>query len=147
MKNTTSALRGVLVAAAALLIATPAQAAAPRPDGTGNWLYLTVTRSDDRSMDVNGTLLMCDPPQGHAQAGRACAELTEAEGDIGRIPHKDAICPMVYAPVTVSARGQWNGHPVDYGQTFSNACALQARTGAVFALPDRTPVRTVPGLR
>lgn len=145
MKNTTLALRGVLVAAAALLIATPAQAA-PRPAGTGNWLYVTVTRSDDRSMDVNGTLLMCDPPQGHAQAGQACAELTEAEGDIGRIPRKDAICPMVYAPVTVSARGQWNGRPVDYSQTFSNACDLQARTGAVFALPDRTPVRTVPGL-
>ncbi|MFE9093456.1 SSI family serine proteinase inhibitor [Streptomyces sp. NPDC007264] len=146
MKNTTLALSGALAAAAALLVAAPAQAV-PRPAGTGNWLYLTVTRSDDRSMDVNGTLLLCDPPRGHVLAGQACAELAAAEGDIGRIPRRDAMCPMVYAPVTVSARGQWNGQAVDYSHTFSNACDLQARTGAVFALPDRTPVRTVPGLR
>ena len=41
---------------------------------------------------------------------------------------------MLYAPVTVQARGQWNGRPVEYRETFSNGCVMGARTGAVFAL-------------
>ncbi|MET8942616.1 SSI family serine proteinase inhibitor [Streptomyces sp. NPDC004542] len=78
---------------------------------------------------------MCDPPQGHARAAEACAELKKAEGDIGAIPQKkNVFCPMVYAPVTVRARGEWHGRPVDFRETFSNACAMGARTGAVFAL-------------
>lgn len=124
----TAALRGGLLAAAALLLATttPAPAAATSP---GNWLYLTVTRRDTR-----GTLLLCDPPAGHARAADACAELGAAGGDIGRIPPKDAICTMQYAPVTVRARGEWSGRPVAYERTFSNGCVLAARTGSVFAL-------------
>ena len=41
---------------------------------------------------------------------------------------------LLYAPVTVQARGQWNGRPVEYRQSFSNTCLMEARTGAVFAL-------------
>lgn len=41
---------------------------------------------------------------------------------------------MIYAPVTTHARGEWNGHQVDYTRTFSNACVMAARTGEVFAL-------------
>jgi hypothetical protein len=140
MTKTNLALRGALLAAAALLTATPAQAA-PRPVATGNWLYLTVTQGDARSRDIRGTLLSCNPPQGHAHAVRACAELATARGDIGRIPHSNTFCPMIYAPVTVSARGQWNGRKVDYSSTFSNACELAAKTGSVFALSDQVTDR------
>ncbi|MGV9246406.1 SSI family serine proteinase inhibitor [Streptomyces sp. NPDC003710] len=140
--KTTRALRGALIAAAALLPVVPAQAA-PRPAVTGNWLYLTVTNGDDRSRDINGTLLLCDPPRGHSQAAQACAELEAAQGDIGRIPAGHSLCPMLYAPVTVSARGEWDGRPVEYSHTFANSCELQASTGAVFALTDRA----VPGVR
>ncbi|MGW1157905.1 SSI family serine proteinase inhibitor [Streptomyces sp. NPDC002513] len=148
--KTTLALRGVLIAATALLPMAPAQAA-PRPAATGNWLYLTVANGDDRSRDINGTLLLCDPPQGHSEAVEACAELDAAQGDIGRIPPDDSFCPMLYAPVTVSARGEWDGRPVEYSHTFANTCELQARTGAVFALADRALPgvrhRSVPGVR
>ncbi|MEU6097204.1 SSI family serine proteinase inhibitor [Streptomyces sp. NPDC047079] len=140
--KTTLALRGALIAAAVLLPVVPAQAA-PRPAATGNWLYLTVTNGDERSRDISGTLLLCDPPQGHSEAAEACAELDAVQGDIGRIPPDDSLCPMLYAPVTVSARGEWDGRPVEYSHTFANACELQARTGSVFALVDRG----VPGVR
>ncbi|WP_055494666.1 SSI family serine proteinase inhibitor [Streptomyces sp. TP-A0356] len=146
MTKTTLALRGALLAAAALLTTTPAQAA-PHPVTTGNWLYLTVTQGDTRSREIRGAMLLCNPPLGHARAAQACAELDAARGDIGRIPRKDAFCPMIYAPVTVSARGQWEGRHVDYGRTFSNTCDLAARTGSVFALADRESDRKVPGLR
>ncbi|MFJ5302491.1 SSI family serine proteinase inhibitor [Streptomyces sp. NPDC088350] len=130
-----SALRGALLAAVALLAAgqAPAQAA-PRHAAQGDWLYLTVTRGDSRSSDTRGTLLLCDPPQGHAHAAEACAELGAAGGDIDAIPAESVFCPMIYAPVTAHARGEWKGRQVDYTRTFSNVCVMAARTGEVFAL-------------
>ncbi|WP_019071457.1 MULTISPECIES: SSI family serine proteinase inhibitor [Streptomyces] len=131
----TTTLRGALLAVALLLAAgqAPAQAA-PRHGLQGDWLYLTVTRGDSRSSDTRGTLLLCDPPQGHARAAEACAELAAAGGDIDAIPAAGVFCPMVYAPVTAHARGEWKGRQVDYTRTFSNRCVLAARTGDVFAL-------------
>jgi hypothetical protein len=130
---TANVVRGVLPAAAALLVvgATPAQGAVQEAR-TGDWLYLTVTRGDARSGEPRSTLLRCDPPQGHRRAAEACNQLDAVDGDIGRIPLKDGYCPMVYAPVTAHARGQWKGRPIEYRETFTNTCALVARTGAVF---------------
>ncbi|MEU9451337.1 SSI family serine proteinase inhibitor [Streptomyces sp. NPDC048277] len=129
-----TAAGGALLAAAALLAAGPAQAAPGGARG-GDYLYLTVTKGDSRSSDTRGTLLLCDPPQGHSHAVEACARLAAVAGDITRItPAKDALCPMVYAPVTAQARGEWDGRPIEYSETFSNSCQLAARTGPVFAL-------------
>ncbi|MFE3852004.1 SSI family serine proteinase inhibitor [Streptomyces griseorubiginosus] len=127
------AARAGLTATAALLLAAAAPAPAEARSG-GDYLYLLVTKGDSRSSDTRGTLLLCDPPQGHGRATEACAQLDAAGGDIGALPAADVYCPMVYAPVTVQARGQWGGRPVEYRQTFPNGCVMEARTGAVFAL-------------
>ncbi|MFJ3232017.1 SSI family serine proteinase inhibitor [Streptomyces sp. NPDC086787] len=142
----------VLLAATALAAAGPAVAAGPAPSGadSGTWLQLTVTRGDTLSLPLDpartptvpsggtrGRLLLCDPPKGHPRAAGACADLAAADGDIGRIPPKeDAVCTMIYAPVTARAYGQWHGRIVTYEKTFSNACTMAARTGALFALDD-----------
>ncbi|WP_151481824.1 SSI family serine proteinase inhibitor [Streptomyces albicerus] len=136
MTNTqkaTTAVRAWMLAACALLVAgaAPARATAAQDSVPGNWLYVTVSRGDTR-----GALLLCDPPQGHPRAVRACEELQAADGDIGRIPDKDAYCAMLYAPVTASARGEWGGRRVTYTETFANSCVMAAKTGAVFALSD-----------
>ncbi|MCX4904586.1 SSI family serine proteinase inhibitor [Streptomyces sp. NBC_00878] len=150
MTNThkaTAAVRTCLLAACALLVAgsVPARAAAPPESLAGNWLYVTVTRGDIRagdtdsdtgSGDTRGALLLCDPPQGHAHAVRACGELRAAGGAIGRIPPTGVHCPMIYAPVTASARGEWGGRAVTHTETYANSCVLAARTGAVFALSN-----------
>ncbi|MGW3207713.1 SSI family serine proteinase inhibitor [Streptomyces sp. NPDC001135] len=132
-----TATAGALLTAAGLLAAAPAQAA-PRSTFplTDNWLYLTVARGETvQSGDKHGTLLLCDPlPLGYARAAEACADLAAVEGDIARIPKKKVFCPMIFAPVTVHAHGQWNGRPVDYQQTYSSKCVMEARTGAVFAV-------------
>ncbi|MEU5704523.1 SSI family serine proteinase inhibitor [Streptomyces aurantiacus] len=142
-QKATTAVRACLLAACALLVAgpVPARAAALPQSPPGDWLYVTVTRGDARTGDVRsgdtrGALLLCDPPQGHAHAARACEELRAAHGDVGRIPLKETFCPMVYAPLTAAARGEWGGRTITYEETFANACALTARTGAVFALPE-----------
>jgi hypothetical protein len=128
-----TAAAGALLAAAGLLAAGPAQAAA-RDIHPGNWLYLTVTKGDARAGDTRGTLLLCDPPRGHARAAEACGELDGVEGDIGRITARSGFCPMIWAPVTARARGQWNGRPVTFQETYASRCVMHARTGSVFSL-------------
>ncbi|MFS8197391.1 SSI family serine proteinase inhibitor [Streptomyces sp. CWNU-52B] len=154
-QKATAAVRACLLATCALLVAGPVQARAaalPEPSA-GDWLYVTVTDGDSggsrpgeaRSGDVRpgdprsgatrGTLLLCDPPRGHVHAARACEELRAAHGDVGLIPAEDSFCPMVYAPVSATARGTWGGRAITYKETFANSCVLTARTGAVFDLP------------
>ncbi|WP_105968786.1 SSI family serine proteinase inhibitor [Streptomyces geranii] len=134
LRTTVRAVRGALLAVGLLAAASaPAQAASQYTAGD-NWLYVTVTRGESGSGGTRGTLVLCDPPQGHAQADRACADLDAADGDIAGIPPRKVICPMLYAPVTVHAHGEWNGRPQEYDRTFSNGCELGARTGSVFAL-------------
>ncbi|KRD22849.1 MULTISPECIES: SSI family serine proteinase inhibitor [unclassified Streptomyces] len=134
------AVRRVLPAAAALLLAAgaaPAALAASHDALPGNWLQLTVTRGDARSSDTRGTLLLCDPPQGHARAAEACDALARSGGDVEAVQRDTGrVCPLVYAPVTVRAQGRWNGRPVDYSHTYSNDCEREALTGPVFALDD-----------
>ncbi|MFG1667130.1 SSI family serine proteinase inhibitor [Streptomyces sp. Y7] len=135
MTRSISAVRGgLLAAAAALALGVTTPPATAQDSDSGNWLFVTVTRGDGRHGGTPGTLLLCDPPQGHARAAEACADLDRVGGDIGKLRQKDAFCPMIYAPVTAHARGEWNGHPVDYRETFSNGCGLAAQTGAVFAV-------------
>ncbi|MFF4760051.1 SSI family serine proteinase inhibitor [Streptomyces sp. NPDC001292] len=134
-KAATTRLRHGLTAAAALLLAGAAPApAAHRSTSQSDWLYVTVTHGDARSGDVRGALLLCDPPRGHAHAAGACTELRSSGGDIHGIPHRDVLCPMIYAPVTANARGRWKGRTVHYTETFSNTCEMNARTGDVFAV-------------
>ncbi|MEV5438837.1 SSI family serine proteinase inhibitor [Streptomyces sp. NPDC052682] len=134
------ALRRGLPAALALVAVCGAPAQASDRDTTGvDWLYLTVTQGETPAADSRGTLLQCDPPDhrptGHPRAADVCAELDAAGGDIDGLPVRDEYCPMVYAPVTAHADGQWRGKPVTYTRTFPNACVMAARTGAVFAFP------------
>ncbi|GAA3116248.1 SSI family serine proteinase inhibitor [Streptomyces echinatus] len=129
----TAAAAGALLAAAGLLTAGPARAASP-DNQQGNWLYLTVTRGDARTGVTHGALLLCDPPRGHAHAAQACGELADVQGDIDRIPAADVFCPMIFAPVTTHARGRWNGRSVDFTETYTSVCVMNARTGHVFAL-------------
>ncbi|MDX3641674.1 SSI family serine proteinase inhibitor [Streptomyces sp. MB09-02B] len=136
MTKPTHAVRGCLLAALALLT-LGASAPDPTTAVQSDWLYVTLTRGDDaRSSDTRGTLLLCDPPQGHGRAAEACAELGRTDGDIARIPHRDTVCTEIYAPVRATAEGRWSGRQVTYEQTFANACVMSARTGAVFALSD-----------
>ncbi len=137
--TTATAVRGGLLAAAALLLAcaAPAEAGAGAP---GDWLYLTVTRDEARtshhtdSAGTRGALLLCGPPRGHARAAAAGTQLAASGGDPGAVAPRDTLCTMLHAPVTARARGEWHGRPVDYTKTFSNACVMGMRTGAVFAL-------------
>nr|WSX81946.1 subtilase-type protease inhibitor [Streptomyces sp. NBC_00899] len=79
--------------------------------------------------------LSCDQvPRGtHPLALPACTALSAAGGDFDALPGQPGVCRDPYAPITVTARGEFRGHPVDWRKKFVNRCILRAATGAVFA--------------
>ncbi|PWI08880.1 serine protease [Streptomyces sp. NWU339] len=136
-RTSVKAVRGALLAVVALLACAapaPAQADTRGAAAPDTWLAVGIDRGEPRSGTTSGSMLLCDPPQGHPRAADACAELAAANGRISDIPARDTICTMVHAPVTAHARGKWRGRPVEYTETFPNACVMRARTGSVFAL-------------
>ncbi|MEU9700144.1 SSI family serine proteinase inhibitor [Streptomyces sp. NPDC047981] len=117
-------------AVAGVALAGTAGAAAPAP---ATRILLTVT--SDATGDIEAALLGCRPTGGtHPEAEAACEELRAAGGDFDQLPvTPDAICPMVYDPVTATAEGTYDNEPVTWKKTYANACLLSVETGKVFA--------------
>jgi hypothetical protein len=79
--------------------------------------------------------LQCYPSGGtHPKAAEACADVTKASGDLAQVPaqRNARACFMIYAPVTVSAQGEWNGQPVQFQEQYPNTCVMRDKTGSVF---------------
>lgn len=111
---------------------TPASTTQAAPASVLNLSVAADARSNRQPRSV---VLSCEPAGGtHPKAEQACAELDRANGRFGslRSGNENAMCPLVYRPVTVTATGTWRGKPVEHKQTYSNACTLRAYTGAVF---------------
>lgn len=124
-------VRRILLAAAtsaALLAAPYGAAAAPPTPGPG----LVLTAGTHRAT------LACEPvPHGtHPLPLPACTALSAADGDFDALPGWPGVCREPYAPVTVTARGEFRGQPVDWRKKFANPCILRAATGPVFAFAD-----------
>jgi hypothetical protein len=79
--------------------------------------------------------LQCDPPGGtHPKAAQACADVAKAGGQLAQMPAgtNPRACFMIYAPVTVTARGDWQGQAVRFTEKFPNTCVMRDKTGSVF---------------
>jgi hypothetical protein len=79
--------------------------------------------------------LRCDPPGGtHPKAAEACADVAKSRGDLKTLPanQNPRACFMIYAPVTVSAQGDWRGQPVKFTTQFPNTCVMHDKTGSIF---------------
>ncbi|MFD3943143.1 SSI family serine proteinase inhibitor [Streptomyces sp. NPDC058579] len=124
----TAALTGLAVTGLAL----PGTADADDPEPATR-ILLTVTSG--ATGDTESASLGCSPAGGdHPEAEAACDELDTADGDFDRLEvTPDAICPMIYDPVTATATGTYDTEPVAWKKTFSNACLLNVETGKVFA--------------
>jgi len=80
-------------------------------------------------------VLQCDPTGGtHPKAAEACADVAKAGGDLAQMPAnaKPQACFMIYAPVTVTAQGKWQGQPVRFTKKYPNTCVMHDKTGSVF---------------
>ncbi|XRQ13472.1 SSI family serine proteinase inhibitor [Actinomadura welshii] len=124
----TAALAGTAVAVpAALAQAAPAQAHAPA-EPVGAYLLMVVPEEGP----VTAKTLWCGPDGGTlSSASRACAQLASVDGEVARIPRRDGPCTLEYAPVRVSADGQWRGAPRHFVQTYPNRCVAMRATGGI----------------
>lgn len=121
------------VAAAVLLTGSGSAVATtlPEPD-PGAVLTLSVQEEADGA--TTGTSLECEPAGGdHPQPRSACELLAEFDGDFEAVDTKSCdACVLIYAPVTVTAEGHWQGDVVDYTETFPNKCVMIGEKGAIF---------------
>lgn len=78
--------------------------------------------------------LYCGPTGGNHPYGTvACHDLEVAHGSLDKLPGVPGKpCSGLYAPVKVTAMGEWNGMPVYFHNTYRNQCLLHASTGPVF---------------
>jgi hypothetical protein len=79
--------------------------------------------------------LQCEPTGGtHPKAAQACADVAKAGGDLAQMPAStnSRACFMIYAPVTVTAQGEWQGQAVRFTEKFPNSCVMRDKTGSVF---------------
>ncbi|MER5966813.1 SSI family serine proteinase inhibitor [Streptomyces sp. NPDC002057] len=131
MNKIVSVLAATLLAAA---LAPTATAAAPTAETTR--LQLTAERIEDGVDTIGFVWLDCpatDRPA-HPHRAEACAALDAADGDFDRLPGQPgARCTAEHSPVTLSARGTYQGRSVDWTRTYGNPCQANAQTGAVFA--------------
>ncbi|WP_406134880.1 subtilase-type protease inhibitor [Streptomyces sp. NBC_01089] len=94
-------------------------------------LVLTIGRGDEAaSTVVRAVTLSCAPqPRGtHPASQAACAELEAVGGDLTLLSGAptDERCSLLWAPVTVTADGVWQGRRVAWRATYGNACQMNA---------------------
>ncbi|MFP8941279.1 subtilase-type protease inhibitor [Streptomyces fenghuangensis] len=127
-----------LAGPAATATAAPSPAAADRPSGP-SVLVLTAAAGENPATapERRSTTLVCPPGSGgtHPDPERACAALRSVDGEVGALVETDAdrVCPMIWDPVTITARGFWEGRQVSYERTFANSCVMEGATGPVFS--------------
>ncbi|MFJ6752339.1 MULTISPECIES: SSI family serine proteinase inhibitor [unclassified Streptomyces] len=118
----------VTAGAAVLTALAPAGATAPSAD---EQLFLTVSGSGNTW--IRGVQLVCPDTLGsHPEGVAACDALIGAAGDLNRLPGDPRACTREYDPVTATAKGTWQGRPVEWTKSYPNSCTLESATGAVF---------------
>jgi hypothetical protein len=121
-----------VAATAAVLVAPNAAALAATPARASDASVLVLTVQAPQQPERH-RVLRCGPTGGdHPYAAQACGELDRARGNPAAVPGEPRVCPYIYRPVTVTARGYWQGRLVDFAETYPNDCVLHARTGSLY---------------
>ncbi len=112
----------------------PAASAATATPRAAHTLALTSNPGESPTRDARTSVLNCLPPGGtHPQAAWSCYELRKAGGDPAKVNlDLGDPCYLIWAPVTVTARGVWEGRRIDYQETFPNDCVLHTVKGPLF---------------
>jgi Subtilisin inhibitor-like len=119
---------GALAVCCAAITVTAVPAAAAIPSS----LILTARASNEPAHVVR---LTCDPTGGtHPDAQTTCMQIARVGGDLTKLPaiEEHRFCPMIFAPITVTASGLWRGMPVLFEDNYTNGCVRDNRTGSLF---------------
>ncbi|MER7577593.1 subtilase-type protease inhibitor [Streptomyces sp. NPDC126514] len=128
------------LAAAGLAATTPSAHAEPSSLYAPSALVLTTANGEGPDAAIQRAVTLSCAPRAtgtHPSPASACAELRQTAGDVQALlsSEDNRLCPMIYAPVTVSIDGVWQGQRISWRQTFANDCKRGAATdtGTLFA--------------
>jgi hypothetical protein len=127
-----------IVTGALALTAGPAAASTPHSLYAPSALVLTTGQGESATTATveRAVTLTCNPTADgtHPDAEAACADLERAHGQPGLTLNDDSdrFCPQIYAPVTLTADGVWEGRRVSYERTFPNSCVADSRVTTLF---------------
>ncbi len=110
-------------------------AARARLGGSGAGASQLTLRTSVGAAAGRSVTLNCEPAGGsHPKALQACEDVAKSGGDLKAMPAaaNPRACFMIYAPVTVSAEGDWHGQPVRFTAKYPNTCVMRDKTGSVF---------------
>lgn len=101
-------------------------------DARPNAVFLSVTAHGNTTLKA--VYLRCPGmTAGHPYGEAVCAVIDAVDGDFNRLPSNPSRrCAEEHAPVTATMGGLWRERSISWQKTFSNACALHAKTGPVF---------------
>ncbi|KAA9373566.1 hypothetical protein F5972_34730 [Microbispora cellulosiformans] len=111
-----------------------ARLAQPSPAARVRVAILTVANGVQADPPARSAFLNCAPVGGsHPRPAEACARLGRAVLDPANPwPPPSGPCATIYAPVTVTASGIWDGKYFQLRRTFGNDCEMRSSTGALF---------------
>lgn len=114
----------------ALVVAAASPALADhRPRAT---LKITITVGQATPQTVK---LTCNRDGGtHPTPRAACRVLRGVHGNPARLTGAGAVCTREFNPHTVTVKGKWRGHRVDFTKTYSNKCLMLAAGRALYTL-------------
>ncbi|GGO05458.1 hypothetical protein GCM10010116_10640 [Microbispora rosea subsp. aerata] len=97
-------------------------------------VILTVANGEQAEPPARSVFLNCAPVGGsHPSPEKACALLSSANLDPGSLRvNPTEPCTMIYAPVTVTASGIWDGKYFQFRRTYGNDCEKRSAAGALF---------------
>jgi hypothetical protein len=122
-----------VAAVAGLALPSPAHAASTGPAGQSRAKTdLTLSYMADAGYAA-AVRLTCSAGDVHPQAKKACGTLKKVGGDPGRITPAKTMCTMVFAPITASVTGTWQGRSVKWSKQFGNQCVMRRATGVLFS--------------
>ncbi|MEU7889938.1 SSI family serine proteinase inhibitor [Microbispora bryophytorum] len=108
---------------------------ASRPAASGvRAVILTVADGEQAEPAKRSAFLNCAPVGGsHPSAQKACAWLNRTGPDPSALRvNATQPCTMIYAPVTVTASGIWDGKYFQFRRTFGNDCEMRSAAGVLF---------------
>ncbi|WP_182909765.1 SSI family serine proteinase inhibitor [Microbispora sp. H13382] len=134
----TPARAGAAPARRATLPAPPppeiALRAARSPASRVRAVILTIADGEQPEPATRSAFLNCAPVGGsHPAPEKACAWLNRSGRDPGALRvNGTEPCTMIYAPVTVTASGIWDGKYFQFRRTFGNDCEKRSAAGELF---------------
>jgi hypothetical protein len=133
VRQARAVLAGTFVLATLAFTPGAAAATADSAPARPSVLVLTIAKGEVPEPVDRAVSLGCAPRSGdHPLPASTCSALAAVRGDITKLSPDSRPCTYEYRPLTVTARGVWNGELTEFQTTYPNRCVMLRATGTLF---------------